>query len=151
PSARISCGGIPEPRRAWKKGTQSRRREARLRVTAFAPHSSDRPLGSSARSNTVTMTIADERCRALLLFLIMITKSTVLILGAGASKPFNFPTSAELRQILCDENTEAWIHIRDLVNDIVGPGRFERFVKLFNASSWMSVDTFLEHRSEWLE
>ena len=44
-----------------------------------------------------------------------------------------------------------WINVRDLVNDIVGPGRFERFVKLFAASGWMSVDAFLEHGTEWRE
>ena len=40
----------------------------------------------------------------------MITKPTVLLLGAGASKLFDYPTGKELKIKVCN-NIESWIEL----------------------------------------
>lgn len=72
----------------------------------------------------------------------MITKSTVLILGAGASKPYGYPLGSELRQRLIDENLfhEA-IKVEVLKRqDVVS------FCETFRYSGMPSIDAFLSRR-----
>jgi hypothetical protein len=82
----------------------------------------------------------------------MIAKQTVFVLGAGASKPFGFPTGRELRDRVIAE-----LHPRNVLFQ-----RVERFGKLtaeritqfrdaFRDSARTSVDAFLEHRQEFME
>jgi hypothetical protein len=79
----------------------------------------------------------------------VITKPTVIVLGAGASAPYGFPTGAGLRELLCDKNTEPWLQIDKLISDAIGPGRFEGFVDEFAASHMLSVDAFLEYAEQF--
>jgi hypothetical protein len=77
----------------------------------------------------------------------MITKSTVLILGAGASKPFGYPTGKELKKTICD-NLGQWEDgfFRSAVNlDAV-----RDFKEHLTKSPDVSVDAFLEYRPEFL-
>lgn len=81
----------------------------------------------------------------------MITIPTVLILGAGASRPFGFPTGKELRRNICkgilDEGTlsnhlqQAGFMRKDLIE----------FAKHFWNSQAISIDSFLEHNSDFAE
>jgi hypothetical protein len=74
----------------------------------------------------------------------MITKPTTLILGAGASAPFGFPTGNELKE-----------KVLSLASDdpLFGP-HLQIFVENFKAallkSGKTSVDAFLEHRPEFI-
>lgn len=43
----------------------------------------------------------------------MITENTIFILGAGASKPYGFPTGAELREQICKLKI---VKLRNLIN-----------------------------------
>jgi hypothetical protein len=75
----------------------------------------------------------------------MITKPTTLILGAGASAPFGFPTGNELKE-----------KVLSLAADDPLFGSYPRiFVENFKAallkSGKTSVDAFLEHRPEFIQ
>lgn len=74
----------------------------------------------------------------------MITKRTTLILGAGASKQFGFPTGYELKQ-----------RVLSLVGSAPEFGSFsqihvEQFKAALLRSGKTSVDSFLEHRPEFI-
>jgi len=84
----------------------------------------------------------------------MIAKPTVLVLGAGASRQYGFPTGTELKRIVVDSIrpnpadspwsqafTEAGMSYDDCV----------RFRSQLNQSGKASVDAFLEHRREFLD
>lgn len=77
----------------------------------------------------------------------MITRPTVLILGAGASKPFDYPTGKELKIKICN-NLDSW---RDL---FLSSGIVDQQVSLFKEqlerSPDSSVDAFVEFRPEFL-
>lgn len=99
----------------------------------------------------------------------MINKKTVLILGAGASVPYGFPTGTKLRQNILDlfkeeikndwdfrkhprilgkyEKNEIWNYIRS----IQGIDGLSRFISALQKSKKYSVDAFLERRTEFLE
>lgn len=77
----------------------------------------------------------------------MITKRTVFVLGAGASKPYGFPTGYELYQFVIrfrkEAGSETWQRTgfdRDEVKD---------FVTALQEADPPSVDGFLERRSEF--
>jgi hypothetical protein len=79
----------------------------------------------------------------------MITKPTILILGAGASVPYGFPSGRNLKTII----------LRRLFQDDIigsyGPMGFEkgiilRFRAEFRQSGVDSIDAFLEHRPEFI-
>ncbi len=79
----------------------------------------------------------------------MIEKPTVLILGAGASMEFNFPSGQELLVRVCDElrgdRKEILFEVDFYEDEIIGfCGDLER-------SGQTSVDAFLEHRPEFME
>ncbi len=79
----------------------------------------------------------------------MIEKPTVLILGAGASMEFNFPSGQDLLVRVCDElkgdQKEILFEVGFSEEEIIGfCGDLER-------SGQTSVDAFLEHRPEFME
>lgn len=78
----------------------------------------------------------------------MIHKRTVLILGAGASIPYGFPSGAELRNLLCDAN---W-HNRTMksLGDVgIASGTLSQFQSEFLHSGLSSIDDFLSRRGEY--
>lgn len=82
----------------------------------------------------------------------MLSKSTVLVLGAGASKPYNFPTGFELSGRIFDQLQGAGHAPYNNLREIFGFGQTEinRFRDAFYFSGKNSVDAFLEHRTEFL-
>ena len=83
----------------------------------------------------------------------MITNRTVLILGAGASHPYGFPTGKELRNEIilgC-----AGGRTPPLANSLLECGFIEsqiiQFGNVLRLSGQVSVDRFLERRKEYLE
>ena len=78
----------------------------------------------------------------------MIDIPTVFILGAGASKPYGYPTGAELRKLIVNESyTEFSILLEQSsipLNKKQGHLReAKKFVDAFNRSSIVSIDKFL--------
>ena len=80
----------------------------------------------------------------------MITEPTLLILGAGASKPYGFPLGGELKkQIISELSTPHGAFCTDVMNasgctwDVA-----EKFREKFEASEAPSIDKFLELESE---
>jgi len=80
----------------------------------------------------------------------MIETKTVLVLGAGASKPFGYPTGPELFNEVC----KLLDHEGNAFNSIWKTGFDKDLIKDFRsklyASGRNSVDEFLEHRPEFL-
>jgi hypothetical protein len=83
----------------------------------------------------------------------VITIPTVLILGAGASCPYGFPTAKELKRLIC----EAFSGSETLASVLLGalhgcpPEKFFEFREAFLKSGVPSVDAFLLHRTDFLE
>jgi hypothetical protein len=83
----------------------------------------------------------------------VITTPTVLILGAGASCPYSFPTAKELKILIC----EAFSHPTAKACQFLGantdhsPDKFFEFRDAFSKSGQSSVDAFLEHRPDFLD
>jgi hypothetical protein len=81
----------------------------------------------------------------------MLTRKTVLVLGAGASKPFNFPTGIELSQRIVEllgPTSGAYI-LQEMCG--IPLEDTERFRSAFHHSGKNSVDAFLEHRPEFMK
>lgn len=86
----------------------------------------------------------------------MITKNTLFILGAGASRPFGYPTGKELREMILknlsypphSENAKRYSLFSELGFD---EKKISKFIEAFLKSTLYSIDTFLEKRSEFLE
>lgn len=77
-----------------------------------------------------------------------ISTPTVLVLGAGASKPYGFPLGIELRDVLCAEGANP---VRRLVlQGASSIGELERFIDELKHSGHTSVDVFLEHNPEFM-
>jgi hypothetical protein len=92
----------------------------------------------------------------------MATKDTVLIIGAGASKPYGFPTASELGPMITGEMPESFRHLRynDVFHAHIGswqkfletcfvptsearhPADFLRMQKQFKESEIYSIDRF---------
>lgn len=72
---------------------------------------------------------------------------TVLVLGAGASKPYEFPTGPELVRDLTD-----WMWATEVVNRLgISSQEYSKFEELLRASGQYSIDRFLELRPEFAE
>lgn len=81
----------------------------------------------------------------------MITKPTVLILGAGASSMYNFPTGAQLRnQILGSLRNLRAESIQKYSYMGFDKKEVDSFVNAFSQSGVASIDAFLEHRREFI-
>lgn len=93
----------------------------------------------------------------------MITKPTLFVLGAGASKPYGFPVAKELKSDICDnisrgENTwkdriehlsPSYLGKPNAQTDLLSWKRAEQFGKDFRLSPITSIDEFLENRREY--
>lgn len=93
----------------------------------------------------------------------MITKPTLLVLGAGASKPYGFPVARELKSDICDKISEeddmwkdriehlspSYLGKPDAQTDLLSWKRAEQFANDFRKSHKQSVDDFLENRREY--
>jgi len=75
----------------------------------------------------------------------MIKKETVLILGAGASAPYEFPSGQRLKDLVC-HGADADVQHTGI--DMHDYGRFKSALRLSGCSS---VDTFLESRPEYID
>lgn len=84
----------------------------------------------------------------------MITDKTVFILGAGASRPYGFPSASELRRdIIIDfpemyKRSFAEQNNLDLSKVDLHPD-FERVINTFNKSSTKSIDLFLSRNKQF--
>ena len=77
----------------------------------------------------------------------MISRPTVLVLGAGASAPYGFPTARELKQLICGAFVKDSVATRTLHEGSEIPmNLFIEFRDAFHRSGQSSVDAFLEHR-----
>lgn len=88
----------------------------------------------------------------------MITKETVFILGAGASKPYGYPSGLDLVQIICDNLDKNAINdlqknnFKTLCSLGFTEQQLSQFRQDLRYSDTLSVDSFLEHRKkEYLE
>jgi len=84
----------------------------------------------------------------------MIKTKTLFILGAGASRPFGYLTSIELRDAIRNKGM-SHILVDALTPSYEEPGWYERainkFVDEFSRSSVYSIDFFLEHRPDFMD
>ncbi|MDD5064111.1 MAG: hypothetical protein PHQ35_05045 [Phycisphaerae bacterium] len=78
----------------------------------------------------------------------MITKKTVLVLGAGASAPFGFPTGQGLKDKIC-YLLDTGATIKELTKLKFTPDEINNFRQALIKSPLFSVDAFLERRSEF--
>jgi hypothetical protein len=84
----------------------------------------------------------------------MIRTRTLFILGAGASAPFGFPTSHQLRDaILNRENDSDIINAFNILynNPNIFPRKLDDFINEFAGSGVYSIDSFLEYRTEFMD
>jgi hypothetical protein len=82
----------------------------------------------------------------------MITKPTVLVLGAGASAPYGFPVASELKEQICSAFVKDSTGTRLLHEGSEIPMNvFLEFRDAFHKSGQSSVDAFLEHRPQFIE
>ncbi|MDD2700348.1 MAG: hypothetical protein PHH36_03830 [Sideroxydans sp.] len=71
----------------------------------------------------------------------MITVPTTLVLGAGASKPYGFPSGAELRTFLADH-----VNLKGMYQYGFDQRDIKVFADTFRNSGMSSIDTFLARR-----
>jgi hypothetical protein len=84
----------------------------------------------------------------------MIKKNTLFILGAGASKPFGYPTGLELRELIRGKTMRRTVgEALDFENEDLDCciKEFDKFVDEFSRSSVYSIDLFLEERTEFMD
>jgi len=81
----------------------------------------------------------------------MIQEKTVLILGAGASKPYDFPLGGELldevKGGISKESANLFRRLKELNH---APSFIENFYDNLVYADPLSIDAFLEHRDEFL-
>jgi len=80
----------------------------------------------------------------------VLTKKTVLVLGAGASQPFGFPTGVELSKRVWQSLRPGHGEFNNLALSGYSPGEIEGFRDEFFYSGKNSVDAFLEHAPEFI-
>ena len=75
----------------------------------------------------------------------MINKNTVLVLGAGASMPYGFPSGQGLVDIICDSDNV----FKKLVAEGAGvpPNEVSEFIKVLSEADPESIDVFLGNNS----
>lgn len=82
----------------------------------------------------------------------MIDRQTVLILGAGASKPYGYPTGAELRSAICEKFPRTFARLAEKSGAPSGANKkAEGFADIFHKSSTASIDLFLARNPDFSE
>lgn len=80
----------------------------------------------------------------------MINKNTVLVLGAGASKPFGLPTGKELKNDVCrllgESNKIELLADLNFCTDMT-----HCFGDMLRKSAFASVDAFVEHNTKFMD
>jgi hypothetical protein len=94
----------------------------------------------------------------------MISHKTVLILGAGASRPYLFPTGGELRDLLLQRSYDSILRsldlsgpdqqpygdwYRELLSNHIRQEQIEDFQRRFAESEFFSIDRFLAFNPEF--
>ena len=80
----------------------------------------------------------------------MLDKRTVLVLGAGASKPYGLPLGFELRDAVLGESTSVAFRTRE-GSSSGSRQEFQAFCRDLAESGSSSVDAYLEQRPTWTE
>jgi len=77
----------------------------------------------------------------------MIKNKTVLVLGAGASMPYGFPSGQGLVDIICDSNN----NFKKLVAEgaVVGENNVSTFIRALREADPESIDVFLANNPEF--
>jgi len=77
----------------------------------------------------------------------MIKNKTVLVLGAGASMPYGFPSGQGLVDIICDSDNPS----KKLVAEgaVVAPNEVSSFVNALSEADPESIDVFLGNNPEF--
>lgn len=78
----------------------------------------------------------------------MLTKKTVLVLGAGASVPYGFPTGGQLLDIAMSSQSEEWWALAEQVGSWDN-GDHLQFKKCLHESGSPSIDHFVGRRPEF--
>lgn len=83
----------------------------------------------------------------------MIEKPTVLILGAGASMPYGFPSNLDLMNKILIELKPNALHklSRQIIDLGISPDFIEKFINSLSMAGKLSVDEFLEHNPKFSE
>ena len=81
----------------------------------------------------------------------VIRTPTVLVLGAGASCPYGFPTAKQLKNCICEVFASRTPAIRLLGDNVAPAEKFLEFREAFWKSGTASVDAFLKGRPEFLD
>jgi len=81
----------------------------------------------------------------------MVKKSTVLVLGAGASHPYRFPLGRKLMADICQNVHSSYASEINPTNDPSIRALIADFRDALRTSGQRSVDAFLEHRTEFKE
>jgi hypothetical protein len=83
-------------------------------------------------------------------FLSVIEQKTVLVLGAGASVPFGFPTGQGLKARICSGSADVNTNLNRLQELGFDRDNIEMFRVALMKSGRSSVDAFLEYREDFL-
>ena len=81
----------------------------------------------------------------------MLTQRNVLVLGAGASEPYGFPTGAGLSALVSTELRPGHPAYNQLKETGFSDTEIQNFRGTFCHSGKNSVDAFLEHRTDLME
>jgi len=81
----------------------------------------------------------------------MIENKTVLVLGAGASAPFDFPTGQGLKDLVCNKILQQPGSVQLLNSLGFNTDIITRFRTALQNSGRLSVDAFLEYREDFLD
>ena len=79
----------------------------------------------------------------------MITEETVFILGAGASKPYGYPTGKELRNYICNNFINDYLDSTKLPHHSSQIHKIEEIINAFSKSNNKSIDLFLTRHPEY--
>lgn len=83
----------------------------------------------------------------------MINKNTTIIIGAGASSPYGYPTGKKLREnIISGRKARVERYIRSVFNPVMGDGlidKYDDFVNAFSKSSTKSIDLFISRNPDF--
>ena len=121
-----------------------------------------KPLTSIMDSHLIPLSLSQSACtfRQIPVWLgfdggwtATITIPTVLVLGAGASKPYGFPLGGELKDLIIKQirepNNDSSIRLSELLSrQGISRGDQTEFAERLDQSAHTSVDAFLEEFSK---